>query len=434
MRYRSVALSALGVCLAAPALGQDITLELLDTLDLSELSVVTPSVYVGTYPVSIAWDGSSLYIGGADATGSATQTEIAEIVNALDGPGSWSVRAVGGSLATTPALRSRPGLDWDDALGLLATHDLGTDALPDQIQVFNRTLPGDPLALVTASASGSGVAGPGWDAGPGGVGFTRSDLSVGPIVGVVDYRAIEPTNSQAVGFLGPIGFDPVTLTGLYNAALGGPVIDTTTGQDALWRDVDFHPDGAIAARATQDLVIAERDATNSVTTVLRIDDASDQALVTGNNAAWINGATCLTQDVVVWNDRGPGCLGTLVEALRFTNRDGTDATFVIEDNAGVEITAWPRSNCLYDFAWDEAGERLFVLESLTRLVYVLEVCDAGGPVCLPDINGDGVLDNGDIGSFVTLFIAGDIAADFNGDGIIDNGDIGSFVGAFQAGC
>jgi len=422
------------MCLAGPAAGQDLTLELLDTLDLSELSVGTPAVYVGTYPVSIAWDGSSLYVGGADATGSATQTEIAEVVNALDGPGSWTVRAVGGSLATTPALRSRPGLDWDDALGLLATHDLGTDALPDQVQVFNRATSGDPLALVTGSGSGSGTAGPSWDAGPAGAGFTRADQSVGPVAGVADFRAIDPTNAMMIGSLGPIGLDPATLAGLYSASQGGPVIDTTSGQDALWRDVDFHPDGAIAARATQDLVIAERDATNSVTSVLRIDDATDQAVVTGNNGSWIHGATCLAMDVVVWNDRGPGCLGTLTESLRFTNRDGTDATFIIEDDAGVEITAWPRANCLYDFAWDEAGQRLFVLESLTRLVYVLAVCDAGGPVCTPDVNGDGVLDNGDIGAFVALFLAGDLGADFNGDGIIDNGDIGSFVGAFQTGC
>lgn len=54
--------------------------------------------------------------------------------------------------------------------------------------------------------------------------------------------------------------------------------------------------------------------------------------------------------------------------------------------------------------------------------------------CVADITGDGVVDNGDIGAFVTLFIAADPAADFNGDGIIDNGDIGAFVTAFLEGC
>ena len=54
--------------------------------------------------------------------------------------------------------------------------------------------------------------------------------------------------------------------------------------------------------------------------------------------------------------------------------------------------------------------------------------------CPPDLNNDGVLDNGDIGTFVGLFLSGNLQADFNGDGILDNGDIGAFVQAFLAGC
>ncbi|MFG0305111.1 MAG: GC-type dockerin domain-anchored protein [Phycisphaerales bacterium JB040] len=54
--------------------------------------------------------------------------------------------------------------------------------------------------------------------------------------------------------------------------------------------------------------------------------------------------------------------------------------------------------------------------------------------CDPDVNGDGVLDNGDISAYVTLFLAADPVADFTGDGILDNGDIGAFVTAFLAGC
>ncbi|MFG0306428.1 MAG: M12 family metallo-peptidase [Phycisphaerales bacterium JB040] len=54
--------------------------------------------------------------------------------------------------------------------------------------------------------------------------------------------------------------------------------------------------------------------------------------------------------------------------------------------------------------------------------------------CPADITGDGILDNGDIGAFVSAFLAGDPATDFTGDGILDNGDIGAFVVAFLAGC
>jgi len=56
------------------------------------------------------------------------------------------------------------------------------------------------------------------------------------------------------------------------------------------------------------------------------------------------------------------------------------------------------------------------------------------PDCQADTNNDGILDNGDIGGFISIFLDGDLAADFNGDGILDNGDIGAFVAAFLAGC
>jgi|GEM_PF-3335922 len=57
-----------------------------------------------------------------------------------------------------------------------------------------------------------------------------------------------------------------------------------------------------------------------------------------------------------------------------------------------------------------------------------------GAVCLPDVNADGVLDQGDIQAFVELFLFGDPASDMNSDGVLDQGDIQAFVGAFIAGC
>lgn len=54
--------------------------------------------------------------------------------------------------------------------------------------------------------------------------------------------------------------------------------------------------------------------------------------------------------------------------------------------------------------------------------------------CNGDLNGDGILDLGDIQTFITLFLLQDLAVDFNGDSIIDQGDIQSFVAVFLAGC
>jgi len=56
------------------------------------------------------------------------------------------------------------------------------------------------------------------------------------------------------------------------------------------------------------------------------------------------------------------------------------------------------------------------------------------PPCAADLNGDGVLDNGDLIAFVALFLAQDPSIELNGDGIIDNGDILAFVTLYLAGC
>lgn len=56
------------------------------------------------------------------------------------------------------------------------------------------------------------------------------------------------------------------------------------------------------------------------------------------------------------------------------------------------------------------------------------------PPCTVDLNRDGIVDNGDIGAFIALFLADDLVADLNGDGLTDNGDIGEFVSLFLLGC
>ncbi|MFG0306697.1 MAG: M1 family aminopeptidase [Phycisphaerales bacterium JB040] len=64
--------------------------------------------------------------------------------------------------------------------------------------------------------------------------------------------------------------------------------------------------------------------------------------------------------------------------------------------------------------------------------FVLRFTVGGG--CPADINGDGVLDLGDINAYVALFLAADIAADINDDGVLDLGDINAFVALFLDAC
>ncbi|MGQ0628210.1 MAG: hypothetical protein ACT4PL_08960, partial [Phycisphaerales bacterium] len=60
------------------------------------------------------------------------------------------------------------------------------------------------------------------------------------------------------------------------------------------------------------------------------------------------------------------------------------------------------------------------------------------PLCPTDINGDGVVEPGDLDEFITAYFS-DVAAerarcDFNADGFIEPGDLDEFITAFFSGC
>lgn len=79
------------------------------------------------------------------------------------------------------------------------------------------------------------------------------------------------------------------------------------------------------------------------------------------------------------------------------------------------------------------------LDGTSRLTLGQRMADAyletiAPPPCDADLTGDGVLDNGDLGAFVGVFLVRDPSADITGDGIIDNGDIIAFVALYLAGC
>ena len=99
------------------------------------------------------------------------------------------------------------------------------------------------------------------------------------------------------------------------------------------------------------------------------------------------------------------------------------------DTLTPDFPPFATSVSILPFRFDATG--LFAGEIYWDDLCVYQVAD--NP-CPADVNGDGVLDNGDIGAFVQLFLASDLAADFNNDGILDNGDIGAFVAVFLAGC
>lgn len=117
---------------------------------------------------------------------------------------------------------------------------------------------------------------------------------------------------------------------------------------------------------------------------------------------------------------------------------GPETTSVIYDQLcepGYEAELWTMTGADHGppFVPSPAGDGTSNVFSAMVLDWMLTHRKPGED-CAADANGDGVVDNGDIGVFVGLFLSGDAAVDFNGDGILDNGDIQAFVDLFLAGC
>jgi hypothetical protein len=71
--------------------------------------------------------------------------------------------------------------------------------------------------------------------------------------------------------------------------------------------------------------------------------------------------------------------------------------------------------------------------SVNRVV-VFRLTGPVEPECVPDLNGDGVVDFNDFLEFLNLYNAGDPRVDFNGDGTIDFNDLLEYLNLFNAGC
>ena len=64
----------------------------------------------------------------------------------------------------------------------------------------------------------------------------------------------------------------------------------------------------------------------------------------------------------------------------------------------------------------------------------LTSCPVGGPPCLADTNGDGMLAPDDFTAWIFAFNASGFACDQNGDGVCSAGDFNAWILNFNAGC
>jgi hypothetical protein len=422
-----IACAALAL-VAGMAAAQDVTFQLRQVEDIGLLSdhINTPNFFIGSNPMGIAYDGNALYVVGFDNGGasSGSTSYVVQIGNFLAGPGGRTFATAPGSATVIPLFRGRMGLSWDADFGLLSTIDRGNNSDPGQIAVYPPNGSGGLLAPVL-STNGRGIAGPSWDNGPTGAGFSTS-LGNGAAAAFVA-AADDP--------LGPIGLDPGLLdpfSVIYFSGSGGyPLTIGGSTTDTQWRDLDINPDGGVAARSNGSLYIVERNASNGQASQAKVTVPDPN--VVGSNVHWVHDVACADGDIVLWNQRqDPGSGGTFLQAVKATKRDGSAANVAWLDAAGAPFDAVGGSR-IWEFEWDAANQLLFVLSFDSRQVYVFEpVCEDD---CPADLTGDGQVDSGDLATFITAFLAQDAnVADLTNDGQVDSGDLALFIQLFIAGC
>ena len=452
LKYTSSAMMA-GLCVGAPvAVAQDVTFQarLFDNTalggtatdpfdDIQSFSSATSSFLIGNQPISIAYDGANLYVGG-NLNGSAARVAVAEISDFFGTQGAKNVP--GSDIPGNQMLGGQgySGMDWSDEFGLVATVDRnstsplfqGNPLAPfAQVLLWKRNNPADFSTSLQGFGEGiRGVSGPAFDYGFDGGGFTLSNGMAGPAIAV-----------PVLGRGGPFGIDPTSFdpfddlytpdTALYSLFI--------PGQPTEWRDYDIHPDnGLVVGRSGNLAILGDRTQFNGTTNLRVITPPGGQASFQVNqNVEIIHNPACGVE-MIVLNDRPAGSVlvGDFFSRVLLYDLNGNPLTYeiLLPDGTPADAQLRDTSN-IYSFFWSEPDQILFVCDGINRVVYALDlVCSTGGCNVADIAEPFNSLDFNDINAFVTAFLGMDALADLNNDMMFDFNDINAFVTDFLSGC
>ena len=426
----------------------DVTFRMIADQDLSLLSdgVNNPTFYIGNNPSVCALNGDSLFVAGyrnnTTTTGVSPSCQMVKIENIF---GTRAFRLVPESfVATVPSFRGFYGLQYDHGparAGLVLNYDGGAAGIAGAFKHFDVDTQLNPILLASSPAgtSARGGAGPAFDYGAAGTGFGS-----GPVLSILEF-----TNFGGVQARGPFG---VSLTGdfkldivqgrVYDAdsVNGGgesvaPVINGGGLSGTLWRDIAIDPrNGNLAARASNDVVIAKRNALNGVESKVVVScdtgttcDDLPFAILQRVELLW--GAP--SGDLVIYNRQAAG--SNIGQIILGADLDGNPVPLNFKDLDGTPL-AITSGTGFFDFSWDATNGRLAVLDFSNRYAFIFEIetTPTCGP-CFADYNQDGGVDGGDIEAFFSDWENSAGCADTNLDGGIDGGDIEGFFSQWEAG-
>lgn len=300
--------------------------------------------FQGSNLAAVSWNGSDLYVAGANNTGAAAAVGITRFSNALGGGGAFNTF---GSV-TVNAFRGYSGLDIrGNQIG--GSVDITGAAGTGNIGLYNATT-GASLFNAPADATTTGQAGVAFDPTNGGLAYGS--------FGAGRFRQLNTTDGSTIwsAAAGPFNFD-----GAWGTA---------------YRDLDFDDAGNVYAREGAQLIKFTRTGADSFMTPfgpsMILNGVADAGL--GDNAIGQN--VHVMNDfggIALWNDRNTGS-GDLADILKAVDLDGNAVSIDFTNDASFFLN----STGIYDFFYDAGSQTLAVSEWSSGRVYIYSVVPAPG--------------------------------------------------------
>lgn len=364
------------VVVSMPAARAQISLYELARFDLSLTASGTSASFIGSNPTSVGWNGSKLYVAGANGSGVGSGTgAIIEVTNASG--------VVAGSVSgfVTPTYSATFGSGtFDNTRGYTGLAMNGSTLLASLNAGANR-----PTGLQAFDASTNAKM---WDLSNSGATAGTSNISTAQLAGGPDF---DP------GFGGGGSGAAWTISGqgrrfLNNASTGAAIYTTTAGtptgatQGMIlsggttgWRDVGFNPaTGDVYTRMNNLLWLNVRTGSNSVQSTVYLGGLTLAGSIVGQNLAYMNGITAsnfgpfsngYSGDLVVLNDRAVTSTGqSWTNVIKFFTTGAGGGSSITP--TWTFLSAPSTSTGLYDFEWDSATQTLAVVDYSNRNVSI----------------------------------------------------------------
>ena len=363
----------IGLATAATANAQ-ISLFELSRYNLNSTSNAANAEFIGSNPIAIGWNGSSMYVAGLNGSGSASNTSLIQITNASTSARGLITPTYSSTFGTlsTGASRGSTGLSLKGS-SLAASWDNGSNR-PDGIQMFNaatntRTwnLTNNGTSTTANIGTTRGMSGPDFDPGYVVSGTSQGGSGLGWV-----------TQGQGRRFLN----DTTSGTAIYTTTANNPsgaqqgMIINTSPVSTTWRDFAFDPNsGNLYARVNNQVSRTNRTGANTDLSPSGTAGLSD-VIVTltgannvGTNLGYLDSVAAgtvntYTGDILVFNDRASNASGQAwTSAILFATTSGSAVSANWDFIGG---SAPGTGNALYDFQWDSASQTLAVVDYTNR--------------------------------------------------------------------